>query len=322
MKIAAIISFFICLVNANAQEKMKNEDQYYCPPCGCKYDDKQFDKPGRCPDCRMGLLKVGTFNYEIGSVSSNGIIVYKSNKQDNTPKVFFRSLNSDRNETSLAAGGRPLITKDGTAILFGARDSEIFIYDISSGKITNLTPRINLPNLQTPAWDHEDRDIFFCSGYFPSIGIYKFNRSGGTVRTVLADSALRYGISPSPDGRKIAYRCVKGGGEQKVQKGIAVYDLSTGKEDYITAIGEYPAWSPDGKTLAFHWSESGSFYIYTVNADGTGLKQLTTVAQGNCELPTWSPDGTKIYFQTNHRQGNWEIWTMNADGRDPKPLIW
>lgn len=30
---------------------------YVCPPCGCSQDDKSFDQPGTCPDCRMGLVR-------------------------------------------------------------------------------------------------------------------------------------------------------------------------------------------------------------------------------------------------------------------------
>jgi TolB protein len=105
-------------------------------------------------------------------------------------------------------------------------------------------------------------------------------------------------------------------------KGIAVYDLSTGEEKLIATIGEYPVWSPDSKRLAFHWPEKSSFSVYTVNADGSDLKQLTKTGNGSAELPSWSFDGKKIYFQTNRRQGNWEIWTMDTDGKDQKPLIW
>jgi Tol biopolymer transport system component len=48
-----------------------------------------------------------------------------------------------------------------------------------------------------------------------------------------------------------------------------------------------PAWSPDGKWLAFE--RAGR--IYVIEADGTGLRRLTTGGQ-----PTWSPDGRQIAF--------------------------
>ena len=54
--------------------------------------------------------------------------------------------------------------------------------------------------------------------------------------------------------------------------------------------------------------------IYVVNADGTGLINLTNHASDDTR-PDWSPDGTLIAFQSN-RHGNPEIYVMHADGSD------
>jgi Tol biopolymer transport system component len=40
----------------------------------------------------------------------------------------------------------------------------------------------------------------------------------------------------------------------------------------------------------------------------------------NNTAPTWSPDGSQIAFLTD-RTGNWEIWVMNADGSNQRPLF-
>jgi TolB protein len=49
-----------------------------------------------------------------------------------------------------------------------------------------------------------------------------------------------------------------------------------------------------------------------MNADGTGLRQLTHDA-GNSDYPAFSPDGTKIVF-IPYRKGIGQVWLMNADG--------
>jgi Tol biopolymer transport system component len=60
----------------------------------------------------------------------------------------------------------------------------------------------------------------------------------------------------------------------------------------------FPAWSPDGKEIAFvglqRVGKSDNFKsaIYLINSDGTGLRQLTDIAIG----PTWSPDGKVVAF--------------------------
>ncbi|HEX9774684.1 MAG TPA: PxKF domain-containing protein [Actinomycetota bacterium] len=59
-------------------------------------------------------------------------------------------------------------------------------------------------------------------------------------------------------------------------------------------------------------ASAGSAEVYTMNADGTGVTQLTDAA-GQSRYPSWSPDGTRIVFGSS-RDGNWEIYVMNADG--------
>ncbi len=52
--------------------------------------------------------------------------------------------------------------------------------------------------------------------------------------------------------------------------------------------------------------------IYVVNADGSGLKRLTSDPAHDFD-PSWSPDGEQIAFRSE-RDGNNEIYVMNADG--------
>jgi Tol biopolymer transport system component len=58
--------------------------------------------------------------------------------------------------------------------------------------------------------------------------------------------------------------------------------------------------------------------VWTINADGTGLTQLTDSPAYEFD-PSWSPDGTRIAFRTE-RSGETEIWLMNADGTDEHRL--
>ena len=85
----------------------------------------------------------------------------------------------------------------------------------------------------------------------------------------------------------------------------------------VTVDG-YPTLSPDGKTLLFESDRTGNSELYTMNMDGTNLKQLT-VNDANDDSPTWSPDGKKIVF-TSERDDNPEIYIMDADGKNSKRL--
>ena len=75
-----------------------------------------------------------------------------------------------------------------------------------------------------------------------------------------------------------------------------------------------PAWSPDGKKLAFESDRDSrkDSEIYVMNADGKGQTRLTT----NLAIdrnPKWSPFGKQIAFESD-RDGDYEIYFMNADG--------
>jgi Tol biopolymer transport system component len=82
-----------------------------------------------------------------------------------------------------------------------------------------------------------------------------------------------------------------------------------------------PTWSPDGSKLVFTspCRSRGEFFevtykdssLYLVNADGTGLKPLTTVPGSDFD-PAWSPDGKRIAF-TSMRDGNKQIYLLDAD---------
>jgi Tol biopolymer transport system component len=57
---------------------------------------------------------------------------------------------------------------------------------------------------------------------------------------------------------------------------------------------------------------AGDFQVFLMNADGSGLIQLTSAAGGSGG-PRWSSDGTRIVFGSD-RDGNGEIYVADADG--------
>jgi TolB protein len=64
--------------------------------------------------------------------------------------------------------------------------------------------------------------------------------------------------------------------------------------------------------LAFVSTRTGNWDIYTVNADGSGLKNVTDHPAFDQSLH-WSPGGTRFLFSSD-RSGNREIYVANADG--------
>jgi hypothetical protein len=88
-------------------------------------------------------------------------------------------------------------------------------------------------------------------------------------------------------------------------KGRLVYQTSSGGDINVinldgsgmrtVAHGLDPAWSPDGKMIAFtKWVDGPGLYV--VNADGTGGRRL--YAMNDAKSPAWSPDGTMVAVTT------------------------
>ena len=78
-----------------------------------------------------------------------------------------------------------------------------------------------------------------------------------------------------------------------------------------------PTWSPQGR-IAFTSDRTGNWEIYAMNADGTGVTNLTRDPSADDQAPAWSPDGSRIAF-TSPREGA-GLYLMSADGSDPRRL--
>ena len=101
----------------------------------------------------------------------------------------------------------------------------------------------------------------------------------------------------------------------------------------------HPAWSPDGRRIAFVSSRSPSSRckpgpgpcwdacnrqseIYVMNADGSRKRNLTRRA--NDDYPTWSPDGRRIAFLRatgSYRHHGYHLYVVNADGSGLRNLM-
>lgn len=79
-----------------------------------------------------------------------------------------------------------------------------------------------------------------------------------------------------------------------------------------------PAWSPDGSRIAFQSNRTGSYQIWTVNANG-GDERRVSRGEADDRHPRWSPDGRQIVFDAGDERLR-EIWVMDLDGRSRRQV--
>jgi Tol biopolymer transport system component len=100
-----------------------------------------------------------------------------------------------------------------------------------------------------------------------------------------------------------------------------------GKRWLTLTAWRIPAWSPDGRRIAFESVRDGNGEVYVINADGSGQRNLTRKPRDDF-APAWSPGGRKIAFLSNRdgnsfvskRDSNPEIYVMNTDGSGQRNL--
>lgn len=139
----------------------------------------------------------------------------------------------------------------------------------------------------------------------------------GSVKQLTTGSSRNESPSWSPDGSKIAFHSNRGDGQYRIH----VMDADGGDITLVmdsTQSSDFsPVWSPDGSKLVF----SRAQWLYTVNADGTDRKRLST-GNGSELEQAWSPDGSTIAFSgrlgTDTKR---RIYLIPADGSAaPRPI--
>lgn len=79
-----------------------------------------------------------------------------------------------------------------------------------------------------------------------------------------------------------------------------------------------PQYSPDGKRVAFFSNRSGAMNIWSSDADGNNLVQLTNSPEYS-GTPRWSPDSRWLAFD-RHLKSGWHVFVMAADGGQVRQL--
>ena len=180
----------------------------------------------------------------------------------------------------------PVFSPDGNRIAFvSQRDGnmEIYVMNRDGSNVRRLTNNSEIES--TPTWSPTGTQIAFTSGRSGSAQVWVMDADGLNQRrlTFGESNADRATWSPAPYN-EIAYAGQSGPGYD-----IKIYDVASGQTRTLTdgvGTNESPAFSPNGRHIAFISSRQGKMHVFTMARDGRGLRQITRT--GNNTYPNWS----------------------------------
>ncbi len=231
------------------------------------------------------------------SASALALLMASCSTEEKGSQVLVVSTGAARDVTRLTQSpenkNNPSVSPDGKTVAFQVFKNnltEIWTLDGATGR--NLIQVTTLPaNEVHPAWLPDSKTLVFASDRLGSYAIWRRLASGAGGATMVTRGGDMVDLAPScsPTEKKIAFTS-----KAKAEKEPTVV-MVNGIKQYIMLEKNLP-------------------YIWTVNVDGTDLTQLVPGAN-----PVWSPDGKTIAYSSDV-SGNWNIWTMTADGASATQL--
>jgi Tol biopolymer transport system component len=275
-------------------------------------------------------------------------IAYPTDREGNW-EIFFTDGTTETNLTrNLASDNQPAWSPDGKQIAFVRQANngtkEIWVMDEAGGNKKNLTQVPRGVNSWSPIWSPDGSMIAFLTDrddqVFKQPDLYVMTSDGIGLKNLTNNPAIYadYDFNWSPDAKQIVFTSAPSVRNPNVVffPDLFVVDVQTLATRNLTnqatnpalrgSMG-YPAWSPDGRTIAFSGSFPGNMgrvfsEIWVMNAGGGGERKLTAQPFGTrTNYPIWSPTGGRIVFSsTNGPNGRTDLFVMNADGNGLKNI--
>ena len=231
----------------------------------------------------------------------------------------------------------PRFSPDGKRLAFSTysdKGADIWVKDLDRDTPSRLS---FLPGTNShPVWTPDGKYAVFRSLNPTAPGLYGIRSDGSGEAKSLTEGKTEgktpeFPYSFSPDGKRLAINQTGNAGSRDIftmpveaDPGPGALGVRLGKAELFlgTPFDEFnPAFSPDGRWLAYASNESGTFEVYVRPVPGPGGRWQ--VSTGGGRLPLWSRDGRELLFQTLDQHVMAVSYTAKGDSFAPgKPRVW
>jgi Tol biopolymer transport system component len=174
---------------------------------------------------------------------------------------------------------------------------DVFAMDVDGSNVVAIASNPAGPEFDG-AWSPDGASVVYrdsTRGINVDDEIYVAGADGSQKRNLTDHPANDWGPDWSPDGSTIAFNSDRDGGA------IRAYAVDTDGSDLrrlpIDGWVEYPAFSPDGRRIAYMGAVGSNYEIFVADVD-TGERTQLTSSPGHDGWPAWSPDGSAIAFSS------------------------
>ncbi len=253
------------------------------------------------------------------------------NDQDSAYDTYIANVDGSGRRLVAKELHQPALSPDGTWLVLNGERTNYEHLCLVKPDGSDLREITNFLEDGQPAWSADGKKLAFASFRHgdKQYRIYIMDDlpyGGGTVE----GRSLNYGPDDvrgqmpawTSDERIVLRGCDLNSPREECN-GLGLYIISadpgpqTPKQ--LTEHPEDTAPAAYGDQIAFMSNRDGTWEIYLMGLDGSGLKRLTNNA-ANDGLPTWAPDGKAIAFVSD-QGGAWAVWAMNPDGSNRRALF-
>jgi serine/threonine-protein kinase len=269
-------------------------------------------------------------------VSRTGIFVYRSGKSlpETWTVAAWDASGARKSQPQLSKSApyfMPRFSPDGRHLALAieeAKGLDLYSYDLQSDVLSRLT--FSGQQTFSPVWMPDGKHIVFQSIRSSGDALLWIRSDGsGEAQTLLEGKALVRPNSISPDGRRVAYQQNNNGNFD-----IWILPLDLTDPDHpkagqpepfaqTKANETLPAFSPDGRWMAFASDESGAYEVYVRPFPETAAGGKWQISPNGGGVPVWSRDGKSLFFHNPENRIMVTAYTAKGGSFEAgKPRVW